>query len=97
MREKPIYKIVDDKGRVLIPKELRAVSGMDYGDIVKLGIHQGIVTLKKVDLIEVGDQSPEAVEAFVHAAIRGMPEHTQIAIAARLLELIEQGKGQRHE
>jgi len=97
MKAKPIYKIVDGKGRVLIPKELRAASGMDYGDIVKLGIHQGIVTAKKVDLIEVGDQSPEAVEAFVHAAIREMPEDTQIAIAARLLELVEQRKGQRHE
>jgi AbrB family transcriptional regulator, stage V sporulation protein T len=64
---------------------------------VKLGIHQGIVTAKKVDLIEVGDQSPEAVEAFVHAAIREMPEDTQIAIAARLLELVEQRKGQHHE
>lgn len=97
MKAKPIYKIVDGKGRVLIPKELRAASGMEYGDIVKLGIHQGIVTAKKVDLIEVGDQSPEAVEAFVHAAIREMPEDTQIAIAARLLELVEQRKGQRHE
>lgn len=97
MKAKPIYKIVDGKGRVLIPKELRAASGMDYGDIVKLNIHQGVVTAKKVDLIEVGDQSPEAVEAFVHAAIREMPEDTQIAIAARLLELIEQRKRQSYE
>ncbi|AEY67669.1 MULTISPECIES: AbrB family transcriptional regulator [Eubacteriales] len=97
MKAKPIYKIVDGKGRVLIPKELRSSSGMDYGDIVRLGISQGTISIKKVDLIEVGDQSPEAVEAFVHAAIREMPEGTQIAIAARLLELIEQRKGQRHE
>lgn len=97
MKARPIYKIVDGKGRVLIPKELRSSSGMDYGDIVRLGISQGTISIKKVDLIEVGDQSPEAVEAFVHAAIREMPEGTQIAIAARLLELIEQRKGQRHE
>ena len=97
MKAKPIYKIVDGKGRVLIPKELRTASGMDYGDIVRLSIHQGVVTAKKVDLIEVGDQSPEAVEAFVHAAIREMPEDTQIAIASRLLELIEQRKRQSHE
>jgi bifunctional DNA-binding transcriptional regulator/antitoxin component of YhaV-PrlF toxin-antitoxin module len=95
MKAKPIYKIVDGKGRVLIPKELRSSSGMDYGDIVRLGISQGTVSIKKVDLIEVGDQSPEAVEAFVHAAIREMTEGTQITIAARLLELIEQRKGQR--
>ena len=89
MKAKPIYKIMDSKGRVLIPKDLRAASGMDYGDIVKVGISQGTVSVKRVDLIEVGDQSPEAVEAFIHATIRDMPQEKQISIAARLLELIE--------
>ena len=97
MKAKPIYKILDDKGRVLIPKALRAAAEMDHGDIVRLGVQKGVVTAKKVDLIEIGDQSPEAVEAFVRAAIRDMPEETQIGIAARLLELVEQRKGQRHE
>ncbi len=89
MKAKPIYKIMDGKGRVLIPKELRTATGMDYGDIVKVGISQGTVSVRKVDLIEVGDQSPEAVEAFIHAAIRDMPQDKQISIAARLLDLIE--------
>lgn len=97
MKAKPVYKIVDGKGRVLIPKELRAASDMNYGDIVRLSIHQDVVTAKKVNLIEVGDQSPEAVEAFVHAAIRAMPEDAQITLAARLLELIERRKGRCHE
>lgn len=97
MKAKPIYKILDDKGRVLIPKALRAAAEMDHGDIVRLGVQKGVVTARKVDLIEIGDQSPEAVEAFVRAAIRDMPEEMQIDIAARLLELVEQRKGQRHE
>lgn len=97
MKAKPIYKILDDKGRVLIPKTLRDAAEMENGDIVRLGVQKGVVTARKVDLIEIGDQSPEAVEAFVRAAIRDMPEETQIGIAARLLELVEQRKGQRHE
>lgn len=97
MKAKPIYKIMDSKGRIHIPKELRTATGMDYGDIVKVGVSQGTVSVKKVDLIEVGDMSPEAVEAYVHAAIREMPEDKQISIAAKLLELVEQRKEQRHE
>lgn len=95
-KAKPIYKIMDGKGRILIPKELRAAAAMEYGDIVKLNLQNGKVTVKKVELIEIGDQSPEAVEAFVHAAIREMPEDTQISIAVRLLELIEQRKGKKN-
>lgn len=96
MKAKPIYKIVDGKGRVLIPKEFRTASSMDYGDIVRLGVSQGAVTMKKVDLIEVGDQSPEAIEAFIYAAIREMPEEKKIAIAAKLLDQIQQKKEERH-
>ena len=92
MKAKPIYKIVDDKGRVLIPKALRAAAEMEHGDIVRLGIQKGVITAKKVDLIEIGDQSPEAVEAFVHAAVRDMPENTLISLAARLLDIIEKRK-----
>ncbi len=94
MKSRSVYKVMDEKGRVLIPKEFRTAAGMGYGDIVKLGISQGSVNVKKVELIEVGDQSPEAVEAFVHAAIREMSKEKQISIAAKLLELAEQGKEQ---
>lgn len=67
MKHKPIYKLVDGKGRVLIPKEPRTASGMDYGDIVRLGLSNGTVSVQKINIIEVGDQSPEAVEAYVRA------------------------------
>lgn len=42
---KPIYKLIDGKGRVLIPKELRIAVGMDYGDIVRLGMSNGKVSV----------------------------------------------------
>ena len=76
MKNKPIYKLMDSKGRVLIPKELRTASGMDYGDIVRLGVSNGMVSVQKVDIIEIGDQSPEAVEAYVRAAFKTMPDDT---------------------
>ena len=60
MKEKPIYKLVDGKGRVLIPKSLRDAAKMEYGDIVRLGLIEGKVTIRKVDVVEAGDQSPEA-------------------------------------
>ena len=37
MNNRPIYKLVDSKGRVLIPKMLRDAAKMEYGDIVRLG------------------------------------------------------------
>ena len=85
MKNKPIYKLMDSKGRVLIPKELRTASGMDYGDIVRLGLSSGTV-------IEVGDQSPEAVEAYVRAAFKTMPDDTRLSLISDLTALLQQKK-----
>ena len=36
--KKPVYKLLDEKGRVLIPKEMRKRAEMEGGDIVKLSV-----------------------------------------------------------
>ncbi|NSW90809.1 MAG: AbrB family transcriptional regulator [Firmicutes bacterium] len=90
MSGKGIYKVLDDKGRVLIPRQLRAAAGMQHGDIIKLAVQKGVVTAQKVDLIEVGDQSPQAVEAYVFSAVRTMEKQTLLSLAARLIALLEE-------
>ena len=42
--------------------------------------------VKKVHLIEMGDLSPEAIEAYVRAATATMSQEKQIEMAALLLE-----------
>lgn len=41
-----IYKLVDGKGRVLIPKALREAANLEYGGIVRLGLADGKVTVR---------------------------------------------------
>ena len=86
---KPIYKLVDSKGRVLIPKALRDMAKMEYGDIVRLGLADGKVTVRKVDIVEAGDQSPEAVEAYVRAAFKSMPDSTRLELIGELSSLLQ--------
>ena len=90
---KPIYKLIDGKGRVLIPKSLRDAAGMGYGDIVRLGLSDGRVTIRKVDIVEAGDQSPEAVEAYVRAAVKSMPDSTRLELIAELSSLLQKKEG----
>lgn len=90
---KPIYKLIDGKGRVLIPKSLRDAAGMGYGDIVRLSLSDGRVTVRKVDIVEAGDQSPEAVEAYVRAAVKSMPDSTRLELIAELSNLLQKKEG----
>lgn len=91
--DKPIYKLVDGKGRVLIPKALRDAAKMEYGDIVRLGLADGKVTVRKVDIVEAGDQSPEAVEAYVRAAFKSMPDCTRLELIGELSSLLQKKEG----
>ena len=84
---KELYRIIDSRGRVYLPKETRLAFGLEKGSIVKLMEAEGNLQLKKVHLIEMGDHSPEAVEANVTAAVAAMPREKQLGLATQLLEL----------
>ena len=63
--KKPVYKLLDEKGRILIPKEFRQMAELESGDIVKLSVSSGKIMVSKVDIVEMGSQDPQAVEAYV--------------------------------
>lgn len=88
--KKAIYKLLDEKGRVLIPKELRQKTEMESGDILKLSVSGGKLSVDKVDIVEVGSQDPEAVDAYVNAAVKLMSHEKQVALAARILKFAQQ-------
>ena len=93
MSNRPIYKLVDSKGRVLSPKNLREAAKMEYGDIVRLRVEDGSVSVCKVDIIEAGDQSPEAVEAYVRAAFKSMSDSIRLELIGELSGLLQRKEG----
>ena len=80
--KKPVYKLLDEKGRILIPKEFRQMAELESGDIVKLSVSSGKIMVSKVDIVEMGSQDPQAVEAYLNAAL-----------AARILKFAQQEGG----
>lgn len=82
--KKPIYKLVDCNGRVYLPKELRNKADIECGDIVRLDCDSGVLTTKKVYLIEIGDKSAEAAEEFMIANFRQMALEKQLRMIGKL-------------
>ena len=83
---KDVYRLIDAKGRMYLPKEPRDALGLEPGAFVKLAADGCDLRVKKVHLIEMGDLSPEAIEAYVRAATAAMSQEKQIEMAALLLE-----------
>ena len=46
-----------------------------------------------MELIEAGDQSPDAMEAYVRAAIRRMPDQGRVRLLAELAGLMQKDEG----
>jgi len=88
LNDKPIYKLLDEQGRLQLPKAFRDAGDMHPGDIVRLELVNGKATVERVHIIEVGDKSPEAVEAYVRAAIRELPRNVQFDLASCLMAMI---------
>ena len=49
----------------------------------------GKITVRKVEVIEVGDQSPEAVEAYVRTAFQFMPDSLRLDLIGELSRLLQ--------
>jgi len=77
---------------VYVPKALRTAAGFEHADFVKLGFNGGSVTMRKVLLVEDGDQSPEARAAVTRANIRMMDKDEIRALAKYILDLEEMKK-----
>lgn len=88
---KQMYRIIDSRG-VYLPKELRLALDLENGSLVKLAEEEGTLRLRKVHLIELGDHSPEVVEAYVSAAAAAMPREKQLRLAAQLLGQMNEKK-----
>ncbi len=90
------YRLMDPKGRILIPKEFREAASLECGGIVKLIFTNGCIIIRKAELIEVGDQSADAVEAYVRAAIKTMPDTVRLGLIRDLSALINSGDQHEH-
>ena len=86
-----MYKLLDEKGRVLIPLEMRQKAEIEKGDILKVSINTGKIVISKVDILEVGKQDAEAVEAYVHAAVKTMSHEKQVALCRKDFETCTAG------
>lgn len=61
---KVIYKVMDARGRITIPWEFRKMLGLKNGAIVRLEKdgEKVQVNLSRMNIVDLADQSPEAVE-----------------------------------
>lgn len=82
-------KILDDKGRIAIPKYLRDVVSFESGDVIKLIATPTEITLRKVGIVDYISNSEKDIESSIKNGFNALPLNRQIAIAKSVIETLE--------
>ena len=93
---KPVYKMLDEKGRVLIPLDMRQKAEMEKGDIVKVALSSGRIVISKVDIVESGKTLEEnglgVLEEVCQLSARLIVNKVSMKMKKQILPMIEKVK-----
>ena len=84
---KVTYKVLDEKGRITIPMEMRNGAKLFPGDVVKVAwkSEKNEIILSGVEVVDFENEDPEILEACIYAAVRNLTKEKKVALAASLL------------
>lgn len=81
--KKPVYKLLDEKGRILIPKEFRQMAELESGDIVKLSVSSGKIMVSNASPAVLGHLSKNIRIAVLKTPL--VDEDVGIAASIRIV------------
>lgn len=84
-----LVKVLDDKGRIPIPKDLRDIASFESGDVIKIIATPTEVTLRKVGIVDHISNSDKDIESSIKNGFNALPLKRQIAIAKSVIETLE--------
>lgn len=84
-----VIKIIDDKGRIVIPKELREIASLKTGDVIKIKATKKSITLRKVGIVDYEENSLNDTESVIDNALFSLPEDRRLNIAKKVIDSIE--------
>lgn len=85
-------KIIDDKGRIVILKELREIASIKAGDVIKVSATKKSITLRKVGIVDYEEKSPQDTESVIDNALLSLSEDSRLKIAKKVIDSIERNE-----
>lgn len=79
-------KIIDDRGRITLSKDIRKQAGLEIGDIVKVIASPQVITLRKVSIVDV---TLEDVKSDITSSLRHLDNQEKIILIESILKTLE--------
>ena len=79
-------KIIDDRGRITLSKDIRKQAGLEIGDIVKVIASPQVITLRKVSVVDV---TLDDVKSDITSSLRHLDNQEKIILIESILKTLE--------
>lgn len=79
-------KIIDDRGRITLSKDIRKQAGLEIGDIVKVIASPQGITLRKVSVVDV---TLDDVKSDITSSLRHLDNQEKIILIESILKTLE--------
>ena len=89
---KPIFKIVDERGRVVVPKNMRESVGIAIGDVVAVTVSKGSINVKKALVLEDSAMPMDAKIAYAETIAREMSTDALTDLLELAVKLLQEQK-----
>lgn len=79
-------KIIDDRGRITLSKDIRKQAGLEIGDIIKVIASPQVITLRKVSIVDV---TLDDVKSDIASSLRHLDNQEKIILIESILKTLE--------
>lgn len=90
---KKFYKIIDDKGRIQLPNEIKKEADLSNGDIVTITADGMLIKIQKTEIIDLRSESKDMLEARIVAAFKLLDKKDEKKVMKRIIEISEKKEG----
>lgn len=89
MEYKSEIKILDDKGRLSISKNLREALQLESGDVLKIQVKDGGLLVRKVGILDYEGSSDKEIMSNIQNAFNSLSKSKKISLVKKIIKMIE--------
>ncbi|AGN24539.1 SpoVT/AbrB domain-containing protein [Erysipelothrix rhusiopathiae SY1027] len=89
MEYKSEVKILDDKGRLSISKNLREALQFESGDVLKIQVKDGGLLVRKVGILDYEGSSDKEIMSNIQNAFNSLSKSKKISLVKKIIKMIE--------
>lgn len=83
------YKILDSRGRLTVPIELREQVDIQTGDVLELSINKNSIMIEKIDIVKLNEETSGNMKNMIMSTAKKLDRGSLLFLAKRLVELAE--------